>query len=398
MKRITTGKAITGLPEIWTLIKAVFKGDYAAGKNTRILPKLLSEYLGVKHTALCNSGSSANLLAMTALTSPNLKNHIKAGDEVITSICGFPTTLNPILQNNLVPVFVDIKLDTLNIDENQIESKITKKTKAIFIVHTLGNPCNMTKIMAICKKHKLWLIEDNCDALGSVYKEKKTGSFGHISTLSFYPAHHITTGEGGAVCTNDTELYNIIQSYCNWGRACVCPPNKDNLCGKRFSQKYGKLPFGYDHKSVVEHIGYNLKMPELCASIGVAQFKRLDKFVVKRVLNNSTLFGKLKHIKDLKLHGFEKDSIPSWFGFPMTLSNKNRRKQFVDYLESKGIATRPLFAGNFTKHPAYLSYSDKQDYPIADYVSENTLWIGCHPGIGKKEIDYIVKTIEEYFV
>ena len=353
----------------------------------------LSKYLKVKHSILTNSGSSANLLAVSALTSPLLKRRLKKGDEVITTACGFPTTLNPIIQNNLIPVFVDVKLNG-NIDTSKI--KVSKKTKAIFIPHTLGNPVNMDEIMRIAHKHDLWVIEDNCDALGAQYKGRKTGSFGDISTLSFFPAHHITTGEGGAVCTNNDLLKKIILSMRNWGRDCHCRPGESNACGRRFKTKFKGLPEGYDHKYICTHIGYNLKMTELQASIGCAQLGKLPLFVKKRRQNFKLLYNIFKKY-DVILPEIEKGAKPSWFGFPILVKNcaMFKRGHLINYLERHKIHTRMLFGGNLLRQPAYKGIKYRSgDLTNTDLIMNNLLWIGLYPGIDEEKINHIKNVME----
>lgn len=374
------------------------------GKYAKQFEKEFAKFLGLKYCLLTNSGSSANLLAISALTSPKLgERRLKPGDEVITTACGFPTTLNPIIQNNLIPVFADIKLGTYDIDANKIEKAISKKTKAIFIAHTLGNPANLNKILKIAKGHKLWLIEDNCDALGSRYKSKYTGTFGDISTSSFYPAHHITMGEGGAVLTNNPELKRIVASFRDWGRDCWCEPGCDNTCKKRFSWQLGKLPFGYDHKYVYSHIGYNLKITDMQAAIGVAQLKKLPSFIKVRRDNFDSIYKFLKKYgKYLILPIPAKNSRPSWFGFPILVKENAHftRNDIVDYLEKNKIATRMLFGGNLLKQPAYqnIKYRLAGDLKNTDIVMNNLFWIGVYPGIKKEQLKYIEKIFVKFFI
>jgi CDP-6-deoxy-D-xylo-4-hexulose-3-dehydrase len=374
-----------------------------AGRYVQEFEKKLAQFLKVKYCLLTNSGSSANLLALSSLTSPLLKEMmLKPGDEVITTACGFPTTLNPIIQNNLIPVFIDIELGTYNIKAELIEKAITKKTKAIFIAHTLGNPADMDKIMKIVKKYNFWFCEDNCDSLGSKYKRKYTGTFGDISTCSFYPAHHITTGEGGAVLTNKPLLKKIIMSFRDWGRSCYCKPGHDNACGKRFTQKFGSLPFGYDHKYVYSHIGYNLKVTDMQAAIGVAQLEKLPRFIKARQRNFEFLFNVFKKYKEyLVLPEREKNSEPSWFGFPILVKEDApfTRNEIVKYLENNKIATRMLFGGNLTRQPAYKNtkYRIFGDLKNTDLVMNNLFWIGVYPGLTKPMLFYIEKTLENFF-
>lgn len=370
-----------------------------SGRYEKKFNNELARFLGVKYCALTNSGSSANLIAISALTSYKLRERrLKPGDEVITVAAGFPTTITPILQNRLIPVFLDIEIGTYNIKIDELEKGISKKTKAIFLAHSLGNPFNLGKVMKMAELHNLWVIEDNCDSLGSKYKGKYTGTFGDISTCSFYPAHHITTGEGGAVLTKNHKLYKIIKSFRDWGRDCWCETGYDNTCGKRFSQQQGELPFGYDHKYIYSHLGYNLKVTDMQAAIGVSQIKKLPSFIKKRKENYKMLFNGLKELqKYLILPIVDKNSEPSWFGFPITL-RKNvsfSRHKLITYLESHKIGTRLLFAGNILKQPAFLK--KEIEYKIigslknTDINIERTFWIGLWPGLNEKSINYIIK-------
>ncbi len=382
--------------EVNNLIKAAKEFWLTDGHWADKFQKGLCDFLGIKHCVLCNSGSSANLLAISALTSPLLKDRqLKAGDEVITTACGFPTTLNPILQNNLIPVFIDIELETYNINTLRIEKFITKKTKAIFIPYSLGNPAKIDKIMEIVKKYNLWFIEDNCDSLGSKYNGRYTGTFGDMSTLSFYPAHHITTGEGGAVLTNNSLLKKILLSFRDWGRDCYCKTGTDNACGKRFKQKFPGFPYGYDHKYIYSHIGYNLKMTDLQASIGVAQLEKLPEFIRARRSNFTKLWYVFQQYPDTYITAdrFEK-SIPSWFGFPVLVKD---RFKAVKFFESKGIHTRMLFGGNLLRQPAYKNIKHKSDKLYnTDIVMNYLFWIGVYPGINNKMIKYIANVAKEY--
>jgi CDP-6-deoxy-D-xylo-4-hexulose-3-dehydrase len=388
--------------ELINLVDSSLDFWLTSGRFAAEFENKLARFLGVKYCMLANSGSSANLLAVCALTSSKLgKRRLKPGDEVITVACGFPTTLNPILQNNLVPVFVDVELGTYNIDAGRIEKAISGRTKAIFVAHTLGNPVDLDRIMRIAKKHKLWVIEDNCDSLGTKYKGEYTGTFGHLATCSFYPPHHITMGEGGAVLTNDPLLKKIVMSFRDWGRDCWCEPGHDDTCGKRFSQKFGKLPFGYDHKYVYSHVGYNLKVTDMQAAIGVAQLKKLPGFIKARKRNFSSLISNLKKYgKYLLLPSPAKGSDPSWFGFPI-LVKKNApftRADIVNYLESKKIATRMMFGGNLTKQPAYLDIKCRIAGGLenTDTVMNDLFWIGVYPGITKAKLNYIIKVFDDF--
>lgn len=389
--------------EIVNLVDSALDFWLTAGKYASQFEKEFADFLGVKYCLLTNSGSSANLLAISALTSPKLgKRRLKPGDEVITTACGFPTTLNPILQNNLVPVFIDVNIGSYNIDADKIEKAISKKTKAIFIAHTLGNPFDINKILKIAKKYSLWVIEDNCDALGSKFKGKYTGTFGHISTFSFYPAHHITTGEGGAVATNDFEFKKIIASFRDWGRDCWCDPGKDDTCKKRFLWQLGDLPLGYDHKYIYSHIGYNLKITEMQAAVGLAQLKKLPAFIEARKNNFSNLFNFLKNYeKYFILPQNLKDSDPSWFGFPVLIKESApfNRTEIVNFLESKKISTRMLFGGNLLKQPAYKEIKHRVygNLKNTDLVMKNLFWIGVYPKIKKEQIEYIKKTFQNFF-
>lgn len=378
------------------------------------------EFLGRDYVLTTNSGSSANLLAISSLTSHKLKEKsLSKGDEVITVPAGFPTTVTPIIQNGLVPVFVDLNLETYNIDIDQIEESLSDKTKAIFVAHTLGNPFNVNKVLEIAEAYDLWVIEDNCDALGSKYNGQYTGTFGHISTFSFYPAHHITMGEGGAVTTNNKDLYKILLSYRDWGRDCYCSPGSDNTCGMRFNQQFGELPFGYDHKYVYSHLGYNLKITDWQAAIGLSQLYKLPDFIEKRKNNFKRLYFELKELKDfLYLPEAIENSEPSWFGFPLTLKEGVgfSKKDLVSHLEEKKIGTRQLFAGNILRQPAFvdgdvkfrirnsgllnsrkLSPEHYQLLPVSDIIMNSTFWLGIWPGIGNEEIEIISNNIRSFF-
>lgn len=388
--------------ELVNLVDASLEFWLTAGRYAKEFEDRLAEFLGINYCLLVNSGSSANLLAISALTSPLLKERrLKPGDEVITTACGFPTTLNAIIQNNLTPVFIDVELGTYNIDAGQVSKSITKKTKAIFIAHTLGNPANLGIILRLAKKYNLWLIEDNCDALGSKYKGQYTGSFGDISTCSFYPPHHMTMGEGGALLTNDPLLRRIIMSFRDWGRDCWCEPGVDNTCKKRFSQKFGDLPYGYDHKYVYSHVGYNLKITDLQAAIGCAQLAKLPEFIAARKKNFAFLHKVLINYKDdLILAQAGKDSEPSWFGLPILVKNSARfgRGDIVGYLEKHKIATRMLFGGNLTKQPAYrdIKYRVSGGLRNTDLVMNNLFWIGVYPGLTGTMLSYIAKTLRNF--
>lgn len=398
-----SGKCVDA-DDLANIIDASLDMWLTSGRYGEQFEREFAKFLGLKYCALVNSGSSANLVAMTALTSHKLgERRLKPGDEVITVAAGFPTTVSPIIQNGLVPVFIDVNLGTYGFDENIIEKAISEKTKAIFMAHTLGNPFNLDKVMQIAKKYNLWVIEDNCDALGAKYNGQFTGSFGHISTYSFYPAHHITMGEGGAVLTNDATLYNIIRSIRDWGRDCICPPGHDNVCMHRFTQKHGDLPLGYDHKYVYSHLGYNLKVTDMQAALGVSQLKKLNKFIKKRQDNYKKLHDKLKvYDKFLILPKPEENSEPSWFGFPITVreNNKFTRNDITTYLEKNKVGTRLLFGGNLLKQPLFTennyNYRVVGELINTDIIMNNTFWIGVWPGIDDNCIEYMACKIINY--
>jgi len=389
--------------EMISLVDSALDFWLTAGKYAQEFEKNFAKFLNIKYCLLTNSGSSANLLAITTLTSHKLgEKKLKKGDEIITTACGFPTTLNPIIQNGLKPVFVDVELGTYNIQVDKIENAVSERTKAIFIPHTLGNPANIDKIMEISKKHDLWFIEDNCDALGSKYNDKYTGTYGHISTFSFYPAHHITMGEGGAVLTSDPLLKEIIVSLRDWGRDCWCEPGCDNTCGKRFGWKLGELPFGYDHKYVYSHIGYNLKVTDMQAAVGTEQLKKLPKFIEARKKNFNILYNELKVYEDyLLLPEIEENTDPSWFGFPILVkSNADfTRDDIVNHLETNKVATRMLFGGNLIKQPAYknIEFRCVDSLENTDLVMNNLFWVGIYPGITKEKMDYMINEFVRFF-
>lgn len=393
---------VYGVEEYLNLIDAALDGWITAGRYSEEFEFEFSKFLGVESSILVNSGSSANLIALSSLTSPLLgNNRIKSGDEVITVAAGFPTTVNPIIQNDLVPVFVDVEERTYNINVGQIKDAISERTKAIMIAHTLGNPFDLGSVMKICKEYGLYLIEDNCDALGSTYQGKMTGSFGDFSTLSFYPAHHITMGEGGAVNTNDPILERIMRSFRDWGRDCYCETGASDSCGMRFTQKFGDLPLGYDHKYVYSHIGYNLKATDLQAALGVAQLKKADNFIKIRKKNFHFIYERLKDFEDyLILPKSLPDADPSWFAFPITVREDSglRRLELTNYLEKNKIMTRTLFAGNITKHPAYINVRKRipLDLKITDKVMNNSFFVGVYPGINNEMIEYMAGTFEDF--
>jgi CDP-6-deoxy-D-xylo-4-hexulose-3-dehydrase len=390
--------------ELISLVDSALDFWLTAGRFAKQFEKEFADFLGVKHCLLTNSGSSANLLAVSALTSPTLnEKQLKPGDEVITVAAGFPTTVNPIVQNNLIPVFIDVNLGTYNIQYDKIEAAISDRTKAIFIAHTMGNPFNLEAVMEIVKKHDLWLIEDNCDALGSRYNGKYTGTFGHIATFSFYPPHHITMGEGGALVTNDTKLKRLIESFRDWGRDCWCEPGCDNSCGKRFGWQLGDLPFGYDHKYIYSHIGFNLKLTDMQAAIGVEQLKKLPSFIDARKRNFKLLYhGLIKYEKYFILQEAENEADPSWFGFLLTVRENAgfTKNDIVKYLEENKITTRMLFAGNIIRHPCFknINYRIFGELKNTDRIMNYTFWIGLYPGLTNEMISYILTVFDEFIL
>jgi CDP-6-deoxy-D-xylo-4-hexulose-3-dehydrase len=387
--------------EYVSLVDAALDGWITAGKYSEEFEYQFSKYLGVYSSMIVNSGSSANLVAMSSLTSPSLgKDRLMPGEEVITVAAGFPTTVNPIVQNGAVPVFVDVQEDTYNINVDEIKDAISEKTKAIMVAHTLGNPFDVDSVLRIAKDNNLYLVEDNCDALGSTYKGRMTGTFGDFSTVSFYPAHHITMGEGGAVNTNNPDLARIARSFRDWGRDCYCETGASDTCGMRFTQKFGELPLGYDHKYVYSHIGYNLKATDLQAAVGVAQLKKLGTFIDLRKKNFKSLYNRIRQYDDYfilpkSLPGTE----PSWFAFPLTVRKDSgfTRKEIVESLERNKIMTRTLFAGNLTKHPAYIGVNKRiaSSLEITDNIMNQSFFIGVYPGINEEMLEYIGYTFDE---
>lgn len=397
-----SGKVI-GTKELQLMVDASLDGWLTTGRFNSLFEQRLAEFLGVKHAITVNSGSSANLVAFSTLTSPRLgARAIKPGDEVIGVAAGFPTTVNPILQFGAVPVFVDVDLATHNIDASKIEAAISPKTKAIMLAHSLGNPFNLDVVTELCRKHGLWLVEDCCDALGATYDGKMVGTFGDIATLSFYPAHHITMGEGGAVFTNNAELKLIAESFRDWGRDCYCAPGKDNTCNKRFCWKLGDLPEGYDHKYTYSHLGYNLKITDMQAACALAQMDRLEEFIAVRRANFAYLSERLQSCAEfLHLPEATANSDPSWFGFLMTLKETAgvKRNDLIAYLEQNRIGTRLLFAGNLTRQPYMIgrNFRVSGDLPNTDVVMNRSFWVGVYPGLGEPQLDFIAEKLDEFF-
>ena len=406
--RINYASRVYDAKEMENLVDSALDFWLTAGRYADQFEKEFAKYLKVRYVSLVNSGSSANLLAFMALTSPLLKERqIRPGDEVITVACGFPTTVTPVIQYGAVPVFVDVTIPQYNIDIEMLEKAYSQKTKAVMIAHTLGNPFDLEHVKAFCDRHNLWLVEDNCDTLGSTYtidgQTKLTGTIGDIGTSSFYPPHHMTMGEGGAVYTDDPLLHRIVRSFRDWGRDCICASGQDNLCGHRFDKQYGELPLGYDHKYVYSHFGYNLKATEMQAAVGCAQLEKFPSFVERRKHNFARLKNALLPASDfLILPEPAKNSDPSWFGFLITCKEGVDRNRLVQYVEKKGVQTRMLFAGNLTKHPCFdqmrqenRGYRVVGDLAQTDRIMNNTFWVGVYPGMSDEMIDYMAKTIIE---
>lgn len=406
--RIPYASRVYDHEEMVNLVDSALEFWLTAGRYTEQFEREFARYLGVKYCSLVNSGSSANLNAFMALTSDLLgERKINRGDEIITVAAGFPTTVSPMIQYGAVPVFVDVTIPQYNIDVNMLEKAYSDRTKAVMIAHTLGNPFDLKAVKEFCDRHNLWLIEDNCDALGSKYtidgEEKFTGTIGDIGTSSFYPPHHMTMGEGGAVYTNDPLLNRIIRSFRDWGRDCVCPSGKDNLCGHRFDRQYGELPLGYDHKYVYSHFGYNLQATDMQAAVGCAQLAKFPGFVERRIHNFNRLKEALKGMEDkLILPEACPNAKPSWFGFLITCKEGVSRNQVVQYVESRGVQTRMLFAGNIIKHPCFDRLRKEQtgyrvvgDLTNTDRIMNDTFWVGVYPGMTDAMIDYMAKTIRE---
>jgi CDP-6-deoxy-D-xylo-4-hexulose-3-dehydrase len=388
--------------ELLALVDASLDFWLTAGRYAKQFELEFAKAVGVRHALLCNSGSSANLLAVSALTSKKLGDRrLQPGDEVVTVAAGFPTTLNPIVLNGLVPVFVDVELGTYNLDPAQLEVSVGPRTRAIIAAHTLGNPFDLDTVMRVARKHDLWVIEDTCDALGSTYDAKPVGSFGDFGTLSFYPAHHITMGEGGAVLTNRPQLKLLVESFRDWGRDCWCETGEDNTCGLRFDYQLGSLPRGYDHKYIYSHVGYNLKVTDMQAAVGVAQLHKLPSFVEARKRNFDLLRDGLRPFEDVFLlpHATER-SDPSWFGFPITVRDDAPfdRRELIDHLESRKIATRLLFGGNLIRQPAYedLEYRAVGELPNSDVVMNRSFWVGVYPGLRSEQLEYVVEVLGSF--
>lgn len=396
-----SGKVV-GAPEMRLMVEASLDAWLTTGRFNTAFETRLAAWLGVKHVLTVNSGSSANLVAFSALTSPLLgERAIRPGDEVIGVAAGFPTTVNPIVQFGAVPVLLDVHLPSYNIDVAQLEAAITPRTKAIMLAHTLGNPFNLEVVTALCQKHKLWLVEDCCDALGSTFQGRKVGTFGDIATLSFYPAHHITMGEGGAVFTNNDVLRRAAESFRDWGRDCWCAPGRDNTCGKRFCQKLGGLPAGYDHKYTYSHLGYNLKITDMQAACALAQLDRLEGFIEARRRNFAFLTERLKPCEEfLLLPEATPGSEPSWFGYPITIKPEAnlRRVDLLTHLDEKRIGTRLLFAGNLTRQPYMQGRNLRTPAPLTntDVVMNDTFWIGLYPGLSEEQLAFAAQTICEF--
>jgi len=388
--------------EVLNLVDASLDFWLTTGRYAYRFEREFARYVGVRHAILCNSGSSANLLAVSALTSPKLgERRLQPGDEVVTVAAGFPTTVNPIVINRLVPVFVDVELGTYNVDVRQLEEAIGPRTRAIVAAHTLGNPYDLDAVLDVARRHGLWVVEDNCDALGSTYRERMTGTFGDLATVSFYPAHHITMGEGGCVLTNRPQLKTLVESFRDWGRDCWCEPGEDDTCGLRFGWQLGRLPAGYDHKYTYTHIGYNLKLTDMQAAVGVAQLAKLPSFIQSRKRNFAILHEGLSRFEDsLLLPEATPHSDPSWFGFPITVRDEAPfdRNALVRHLEGRRIATRLMFGGNLTRQPAYdgVDYRVVGDLRNTDVVMNRSFWIGVYPGLDEERLEYVLDAFEEF--
>jgi CDP-6-deoxy-D-xylo-4-hexulose-3-dehydrase len=395
-----SGKVLEG-DDIANLVDASMDGWLTSGRFTEEFQRELARFIGTRHALFVNSGSSANLIALSALTSAKLgEKALKPGDEVVTVAMGFPTTVNPIIQNGLKPVLVDVNLETYDAIDSKLEEAIGPKTKAIMMAHTLGNPFNLELVTDLCKKNNLWLIEDSCDALGSTYKDQRTGSFGDLATVSFYPAHHITTGEGGAVLIKSPLVKKQAESFRDWGRDCYCETGHDNTCQKRFGWKLGELPEGYDHKYIYSHIGYNLKATDIQAALGVSQLKKIDRFIQRRKENFNFLYNGLSNIEGLMMPRATKHSDPSWFGFPVTIdpAHPANREDLLRFLDERKIGTRLMFAGNVTRQPAYAGVDFKiiGDLHNSDIVMQRSFWIGVYPGLTTQMLEYVIDSIRGF--
>lgn len=384
------------------LVDAALDFWLTTGRYAERFEKEFARWIGVRHSSLCNSGSSANLLALASLTSPRLgERRLIPGDEVITVAAGFPTTVNPIVQNRLVPVFLDVEIGTYNVDTRLLEEAVGPRTRAIMLAHTLGSPFDVEQVLEVARRHDLWVIEDNCDALGSTHQGKLTGTFGHLATQSFYPAHHITMGEGGCVLTSEPELKIIVESFRDWGKDCWCDPGEDNACRRRFEWQLGELPYGYDHKYIYSHMGYNLKLTEMQAAVGVAQLEKLPGFVAQRKRNWAVLCEGLKDLENYLILPQASDGTdPSWFGFAVTVRPDApfSRHELIRHLEAKKIGTRLLFGGNLTRQPAYqdVPYRIVGSLATTDLVMSNTFWLGVYPGLSREQLDFVIETVAQY--
>jgi CDP-6-deoxy-D-xylo-4-hexulose-3-dehydrase len=397
--RVPCAARVFDADELIHLAEATLDFWLTTGRFADMFERELCQFFGLQHASLANSGSSANLLALSCLTSPRLgKRRLRPGDEVITVASGFPTTVNPIVQSHLVPVFVDVTIPTYNVDVEQLERAYSQRTRAVMLAHMLGNPFDVEAVVEFVRRHDLWLVEDCCDALGATYRDQKVGTFGDLATASFYPAHHITTGEGGCVLTDDSMLKTLVESFRDWGRDCWCQPGRDNTCGKRFEWKLGDLPYGYDHKYIFSHVGYNLKLTDLQAAVGVAQLKKLPRFIEARRNNFRSLYEGLRDVQEFFiLPDATSNSHPSWFGFPLAVRPEApfTRNDAVAYLEKRKIETRLLFGGNLVRQPAYrdVKYRVAGSLRNSDFVTNQAFWIGVYPGLSRSMLDYVLDSL-----